>query len=174
MHNIEFYVPEIKDYWYEKKLENDKDTMSYNIGYDVSYSGYDYDTGCISFNEDRWESTYQKRKSKDIFFAYIKDLDLDKFVGYVNYYYLQTEKRYMCGVVIEYKYRRCKYGYDALKLLCERAKENGIKALYDDFELDRVSALNLFLSLGFEVVEHKKWKKLGKELEGVIVRKILN
>ena len=55
MNNIKLYVPKLEDYWYEQKLLSDPDTMSYNSGYDVSYDGYNYKTGCIDFPESKWE-----------------------------------------------------------------------------------------------------------------------
>ena len=67
MHNIELHIPEIEEYWYEEKIEKDPNTMSYNAGYDVSYYGYNYETGCIAFPKERWQEVYDKRiKEKDI------------------------------------------------------------------------------------------------------------
>ena len=51
MKNIELVVPDLKKYYYEKKLNEDPETMSYNAGYDVSYDGYNYDDGTILFLE---------------------------------------------------------------------------------------------------------------------------
>ncbi len=87
MKNIILIEPKLEEYYYEQKLLSDKDTMSYNAGYDVSYSGYHYDTGCIDFDKDKWLEKYNKRKDKNTFFAYIKDVNLNKYVGYVNYNY---------------------------------------------------------------------------------------
>lgn len=84
---LKLYIPSVKDYWYEEKLQSDEDTMSYNAGYEVSYFGYHYDTGCIDFDKDKWLEKYNKRKDKNTFFAYIKDVNLNKYVGYVNYNY---------------------------------------------------------------------------------------
>ena len=72
--------------------------------------------------------------------------------------------------MIEYKYRSKGYAKDALKLLIREANKNGIKYLYDTFEKERKHTLELFLNLGFEVVEETKWKKFGKFVDGVIVR----
>ena len=104
--------------------------MSYNAGYDVSYSGYHYDTGCIDFDKDKWLEKYNKRKDKNTFFAYIKDVNLNKYVGYVNYNYNNEENRYECGIVIESKYRGCGYSKLALTLLLKQAFSNGIEVLY--------------------------------------------
>ena len=170
MKNIELYLPELKDYWYEEKIQKDPLSMGYNAGYDVSYYGYHYDTGCIDFPKEKWKETYEKRKDKNKYFAYIKDLDLNEYVGYVNYHYNKNENRYECGVLIENKYRGCGYSKLALKLLCQVAKENGIKELYDNFEKNRDKALKLFESLGFRIVETQTWKKFDKIVEGVLIK----
>ena len=173
MKNIKLYIPKIEDYWYEEKIEKDENTMNYNAGYDASYYGYHYDTGCIDFPEDRWKDTYNKRINENRYFAYIKDNDIDEFVGYVNYQYNRNENRYECGILIEYKYRGQGYSKEALKLLCASAKENDIKELYDSFEIDRDNTLDVFQSVGFEIIEYQTWKKFDKDVKGVLVRKVL-
>ena len=173
LENIELVIPKIEDYHYEEKIQSDPKTMNYNAGYDVSYFGYHYDTGCIDFPNSRWEEVYNKRLNPDRFFAYIKDKNINEFVGYVNYQYDSEEKRYTCGVLIEDKYRGKGYSKKALELLIEEARKNNIKELYDNFEESRVSALNLFTSLGFEIYEKTKWKKFGTYVDGVILRKVL-
>ena len=87
MKNIELVIPKLSEYSYEQRLEKDPNTMSYNAGYDVSYYGYDYDTGCIDFPSWRWKEVYQRRKNEDRYFAYIEDHEINKYVGYVNYQY---------------------------------------------------------------------------------------
>lgn len=166
--NMELIVPKLEEYDYEQYLESDPDTMSYNAGYDVTYSGYHYDTGCIDFPESKWKETYQKRIDENKYFAYIK-VD-DKYVGYVNYQYNKTDDRYECGVLIEAKYRGLGYSKEALKLLIKEAYKNNVEYLYDTFEKDRGNTLDLFLSVGFVIVEKKRWKKFGKDVDGVVVR----
>lgn len=169
---LTLYIPELKDYWYEQKLQSDPKTMEYNAGYDVSYYGYHYDTGCIDFPEDKWEEVYDKRKNDNRFFAYLKDLSTNEFVGYVNYHFNKNDNRYECGIVIEDKHRGKVYSKEGLKLLCEKAKLNGISSLYDNFEKDR-SNIKVFENLGFEAFEETSWKKFGKTVQGVIVKKDL-
>lgn len=173
MKNIQLYVPELKDYWYEQKLLADPQTMSYNAGYDVSYFGYHYDSGCIDFPEERWEIIYNKRIDENKYFAYIKDIDINDFVGCVNYQYNKFENRYECGIVIEYKYRNQGYAKKALELLCEEAKINGVKEMYDFFELERDNTLKLFVSSGFKIVKEEYCQKFNKKINGVLVKKIL-
>lgn len=167
--SLSLYVPKLEDYWYEEKVESDPLTMSYNAGYEVSYYGYHYDTGCIDFPKSRWEEVYNKRVKEKRYFAYIKDDD--KYVGYVNYQLI--DDRYECGIVIEYQYRGKGYAKEALKLLCNEAKKNGVLELYDNFEIDREHTLDLFKDVGFIVVEEQTWNKFGKEVKGVLVKKSL-
>ena len=170
MKHISLYIPKIEDYWYEEKVQSDPLSMNYNAGYDVSYYGYHYDTGCIDFPKEKWEETYNKRISDNKYFAYIKDNDLNEYVGYVNYHYNKNDKRYECGILIDSQHRGKGYSKDALKLLCDEAKSNGIIELYDNFEIDRYNTLSVFEQVGFEVVEEQTWKKFGKDVKGVLVK----
>lgn len=144
--------------------------MDYNAGYDVSYYGYHYDTECIDFSKEKWVETFNKRKNENIYFAYIQDPNIDEFVGYVNYQYNENDDRYECGILIDSKHRGMGYSKDALKLLCDEARKNEIKELYDNFEVDRGNTLNIFKQVGFEVVQEITWKKFGKDVDGVLVR----
>ena len=167
---LSLYIPKLEDYWYEEKLQSDAKTMSYNAGYDVSYYGYHYDTGCIDFPKEKWKETFDKRINENKFFAYIKDNDSNQFVGYVNYHYNKNDNRYECGILIEYKYRGKGYSKKGLKLLCDEARKNNIKSLYDNFEINRGNTLKVFESVGFKVIEHQTWKKYNKEVNGVLVK----
>ena len=159
MKNISLYVPKLEDYSYEAKLQSDPKTMSYNAGYNVSYYGYHYDTGCIDFPKEKWEETYNKRINENKYFAYIKDNDINEYIGYVNYHYNKNEDRYYCGILIESKYRGKGYSKEGLKLLIEEAKKNNIKELYDNFEINRDNTLKTFESVGFKIEEYQTWKK---------------
>lgn len=174
MKNIFLYEPKLEDYWYEEKVQSDPISMSYNAGYDVSYAGYHYETGCIDFSKNKWKETFNKRNSKNNFFAYIVDNDLNEYVGYVNYHYNKKDCRYECGILIESKYRSKGYSKSALILLCNKAKEDGILELYDMFEINRENTLNIFQSVGFEIVEKQTWKKFEKDVDGVLVKIKLN
>jgi len=173
MKNISLYIPNIEDFWYEEKIQADPDSMSYNAGYDVSYYGYHYDTGCIDFPKDRWQEVYDRRVKEKRYFAYIRDNDINEFVGYVNYHYNKNDDRYECGIVIESIYRGKGYAKEALSLLCEAARENGVKEMYDNFEIDRGNTLDVFNAVGFNVVEEQVWKKFGKDVKGVLVKIVL-
>ena len=170
MKNIELVIPKLNQYSYEQKLESDPKTMSYNAGYDVSYFGYHYNTGCIDFPKEKWRDTYNKRINENKYFAYIKDCTINRYVGYVNYQYNKNDDIYECGVLIESKYRGKGYSKDALRLLIKEANKNGIEYLYDTFEKDRENTLKAFLDIGFEVYKETTWKKFDNIVDGVIVR----
>lgn len=166
---LELYVPLLEDYWFEKECLEDPLTMSYNAGYDVSYSGYHYDNGCIDFPRSRWEESYNRRINENKYFAYLKDVTTGEFVGYVNYHYNKNDDRYDCGIVIQGKHRGKGYSKEGLRLLCEKAFSDGVDALYDNFEVDRGNTLKIFESVGFKVFENTTWKKFNKDVDGVVV-----
>jgi len=172
MDNITLYIPKLTDYWYEEKLLADPETMNYNAGYDVTYEGYHYDTGCIDYSKCKWLASFEKRQKENIFYAYLK-VD-DTFVGYVNYHFNTSVNRYECGIVIEASKRGMGYAKIGLRLLIDEAKSNGIETLYDNFEKDRGNALGIFKSLGFEVVKECTWKKFNKDVKGVIIKIVLD
>ena len=62
MKNIMLVIPKKNEYSYKEKLESDAKTMSYNAGYEVTYNGYNYNTGCIKFNKDNWNSLLNNEK----------------------------------------------------------------------------------------------------------------
>ena len=170
--SLKIYVPRLEDYWYEQKLQSDPNTMSYNAGWDVSYDGYHYDTGCIDFPKSKWEDTFNKRKNENKFFAYLKDTNINEYVGYINYHYNENENKYYCGILIESKYRGKGYSKTGLKLLCDYAKDHGVTELYDDFEIDR-NGIKIFEDLDFKIVSKYNAKKFGKDIEIVVVKKVL-
>ena len=70
MKNIKLVIPKKNEYFYKEKLESDAKTMSYNAGYEVTYNGYHYKTGCIEFNKENW---FRILSDDSRYFAYIKD-----------------------------------------------------------------------------------------------------
>lgn len=57
-----------------------------------------------------------------------------------------------------------------LTLLCEEARKNGIKELYDTFEVDRGNTLKIFEAVGFKIVNELTWKKFDMDVNGVEVK----
>lgn len=151
---ISLYQPKLEDLWFRQQLLNDTNTMSYNHKYG----------GTISFTKDKWQNWYHKWMNNDKhFYRYIKDDD--NFIGEVAYYYDDNRQIYITSIIIYAPYRNKGYGTKALSLLCEHAKHNGIKALYDDIAIDNL-AINLFIKCGF--------KKVLQTDEYILVKKDLN
>ena len=44
---LSVYLPKVEDFWFRQAMEADPDTMAYNAGWEVNFSGYHPDTGCI-------------------------------------------------------------------------------------------------------------------------------
>ncbi len=172
MSRLELYIPKLDDYWYEEMIQSDPKSMSYNAGWDVSYYGYHYDTGCIDFPKERWIDVYNKRLDDKTFFAYLKDIKLDYFIGYVNYHFNKKDNRYECGILIEDKYRGKGYAKEGLSLLIEYAKSKGIDSLYDDFEEGR-EGTKIFFDLGFKEVSRYSWKKFNDDVLIIVIKKDL-
>ena len=166
------YVKRFLDIFDFKNLLFETIILSFVIGWDVSYDGYHYDTGCIDFPKNKWKDTFNKRKNENKFFAYLKDTNINEYVGYINYHYNKNENKYYCGILIESKYRGKGYSKPGLKLLCDYAKEHGVTELYDDFEIDR-NGIKVFEDLGFKIVNKYNAKRFDKDIEIVVVKKVL-
>lgn len=158
-------TPELEDCWYEKKLNEDKDTMSYNAGWDVSYFGYNYNDGTILFPKERWKIKYDDRKNNNKYFKYI--VYNNEYAGYVNYQ--KSDDKYTCGIVIDAKKRGKGIGKEGLRLmLLDFFKKHPEEKLYDDFETTRKDK-NIFYSLGFKKDKEYAAKRFNKDVKIEIV-----
>lgn len=173
MKKVELVKPSVKDLWFRRDCMADPETMSYNAGYDVSYKGYHYDTGCIDFPESEWETWHETKFSNpNFFYAYILDVETNNFVGYLNYH-LSGENKHEMGIVINSKFQGQGYMRPAMLKFMETAKQNGVPALWDSVPKNREKALKVFFDLGFEVVEEFYSKKFGKDDLCYIIKKEL-
>ncbi len=136
---IELHLPAFDDLWFRQNLLSDDDTMAYNHAYG----------GTIDFNKNKWEQWYDywitNNESKR-FYRYLKKGSI--FLGEVSYHYDEEKDIYLADVLIFAPYRKKGFGSEGLKLLCEAAKDNGVKALYDNIAIDNPS-VNIFLKNGF-------------------------
>lgn len=157
--------PSLDEYWYEQKVLSDPLAMEYNAGWDVSYNGYHYDTGCIDFPEEKWIKDFERRKESNRYYAYIVRKEDNKFIGYVNFHFNDKENKYECGVLVEPSYRGCGYGKEALKQLCNVAFNSyNVDNLYDSFEEDRKS-FKIFTDLGFKKIKEYNAKRFNKDIK---------
>ena len=152
---LTLYIPKLQDLWFREKMLNDEKTMEYNRSWG----------GTIPFPKYEWEQWHNKwisNKDNRYFYRYIqKD---NEFIGEVAYHFDNKRSIYVTNVIIYAPYRKKGYGKIALTLLCKKAKDNGIKEIYDDIAIDN-PAINLFLSCGF--------KEEYRTTEYVMLKKIL-
>ena len=78
--------PQLSELWYRKHLLSDPETMRYNRGYDLGFSGYHNETGCIDFPESDWEAWFNWfcQSEPQRFYAYIVRCSDGVFLGEVN------------------------------------------------------------------------------------------
>ena len=141
---IELYKPQIEDLWFKEKMMNDEKTMAFNHAYG----------GTIPFPKKQWSYWHNKwisNQNNNYFYRYIKENNT--FIGEVAYHFDDERQRYIADVIIYAPYRKKGYGRKGLLLLCEAAKANGIKELYDDIAIDN-SSIKLFIACGFVEILH--------------------
>ena len=153
---LSLYIPEYKDLWFRQQMLNDEETMSYNHAWG----------GTVSFDEERWKDWYEYwiiDHEDRRYYRYLKD-EKDQFIGEIAYHYDEELDGYIADVIIYSKHRGKGYGSIALDLLCQVAKQNGIKELYDDIAIDN-PAIEMFKRHGFIEV--------GRTDEKIILKKNL-
>ncbi len=163
MKQIKLITPSLKDLWFRKQCLSDPETMNYNAGYNVTYLGYDYSTGCINFNKETWEQWYNtKLKNPNFYYAYILDEESNNFVGYVNFNMDSVTHNATMGIVVKHCYQGQGYMRPAMQQLILKAKQYGVKALTDTVPETRKNALKVFYSLGFEKINQFETLKFNK------------
>ena len=154
--DLSLYKPEYKDLKFRQQMLSDEETMQYNHAWG----------GTISFPEERWQEWYDRwivHTEGDRYYRYLKNDD-GEFVGEIAYHFDCDLNGYIADVIVHAKYRNRGYGGQALEMLCDVARENGVSVLYDDIAIDN-PAIGLFLKHGFsEEYRTKEMIVLKKEL----------
>lgn len=137
--------PALNELDYRRKLLKDKNTMEFNAA----------NGGTVDFSKKIWKQWYALwMNQSDHYYAYIYDQKLHCYIGEVSYYYEPEYDEYILNIIIQYEYRQKGKGKEALLLLCQKAKENGIKFLCDDIDANN-PAISLFRQAGFKEI----WQK---------------
>lgn len=182
---IHFHVPEVGELWYRKRLLSDPDTMSYNKGLDMGFEGYDRETGCIDFPEERWREwhRYWVQSVPWRFYAYV--MLGNEFIGEVNLRKFPEddyEDRYSMGIVIESIHRGNGYAAQAVGMLLDVAFcEIGAASVHNKFESYRQAAVRVHTVNGFSVdfddghimrvsITAEKYNKM-RDLQAVCVKR---
>lgn len=177
MLNLKLIVPRKEDLWFKKEIKEDPNTMDYNAGYDLTFNGYNRDTGTIKTDIKELEEVWFKRwvgNEPANFYYYIK-VD-DKFVGEIYAKYDLGKDAYEIGIVIKSEHRGKGYATPAIKLLCENLKGYGIKNLYHELPTSRKGAIKADINNGFIIVKQDidGMKKFGEIEKLTYLEKILN
>lgn len=154
---LQLYIPALHELDYRQRIMADPETMSYNKGYDISFSGYHKDTGCIDFPESEWQEWYDYfiGQEPERFYAYILRREDSAFIGEVNLHRSDTHNYYEMGIVLEAKYRGRGYAKEALSLLLQHAfEEMGAESVHNAFEDTRDAAVKTHLACGFKKYKH--------------------
>ena len=152
---VYLYVPKIEELTYRQKIMSQPDTMSYNKGYDISFDGYDKNTGCIDFPKSKWSNwySYMVNNKPKCFYAYIVKKEDNTFIGEVNIHWNNDKSWYDMGIVIEAKYRGMGCSIEALKKLVKIAfVEYSAPSVRNTFENTRQAAIITHQKAGFNII----------------------
>ena len=152
---IVLHKPDLEELWFKQVMLADAETMSYNHAYG----------GTSAVPPQCWEAWYKRwiiHHENRRFYRYIKQNET--FVGEIAYHFDEQLQLYLADVIVFAPYRTKGYGRTALQLLCDAAREQGIRQLYDNIALDN-PAISLFLSCGFrEVLRTEEFILVEKNL----------
>ena len=176
MDNLKLVIPQIKDLWFKKEIKEDPNTMDYNAGYDLTFSGYNRENGTIKTDLIELENVWSKKwiGNEPTNFYYYISLN-NKFVGEIYAKFDENKNAYEIGIVIKGEHRGKGIATPAIKLLCEKLKEYGVKNLYHELPMPRVGAIKADTNNGFVIVKENinGMKKLGEVEKLVYLEKTL-
>ena len=138
--DVFFHIPQPEDLWFREALLADPDTMSYNSAWG----------GTVAFPREKWGEWYERwiGRPDKCFYRYVAAGKSRSFVGEAAWHYEEGRGIYLTDVIILSKCRGRGYGRAGLELLCEAAREAGIRELYDEIAAGN-PGIALFLECGF-------------------------
>ena len=147
-------IPTKETLYFKKEIKEDPNTMDYNAGYDLSFNGYNRDDGTIATDMKELEDIWSKRwiGNEPINFYYFIRYN-NSLVGEI--YAKQDLERdsYEIGIVIKGEFRGEGIATPAIRLLCEKLKEYGIKKLYHELPMSRKGAIKADTNNGFKIIK---------------------
>ncbi len=118
---------------------------------DVSYAGYDRDTGCIAWPESQWDA-FAERLTLPVDrqgYFYVRDTETGEFVGHAHYT-VQPDGAAQIGLNVVPTHRARGLGEQVLRLLIERIWQDSVAVeIVNDFEDDRAPAVRTHRRVGF-------------------------
>ncbi len=173
---LELVVPRKEDLWFKKELKEDPQTMDYNAGYALDVEGYNRENGTIQTDLKELEEVWAKKwigNEPTYFYYFIKAGS--QFIGEIYAKFNNKTTLYEIGIVIKGDYRGKGFSTPAIKLLCEKLKEKGVKKLYHRLPMCRKAAIKADINNGFVVKKEniEGMKKFGKSEKLVYLEKEL-
>jgi len=99
---------------------------------------------------------------------FLKSIDENKIIGFVNYGSMIKEEPNSFGLVIGKKYSKNGLGQEALNMVCEDVKRRGLKEIYGYCYKDNIKSIRMMEKCGFtkeqdfikDGVECSKYKRI--------------
>lgn len=138
---LTIYKPNFEDLWFRQEMLADEASMAYNHAWG----------GTIAFPKERWQLWYDRwvrNPEGRRYYRYLKN-EAGDFIGEIAYHYDDDDAIFLADVIVHARYRGMGFGGEALDLLCDAAKANGISVLYDDIAIDN-PAISLLMKHGFQ------------------------
>ena len=163
-------IPTKETLYFKKEIKEDPQTMDYNAGYDLSFNGYNRQDGTIFTDLKELEEVWSKRwigNEPNNFYYYIRYNNT--LVGEIYAKFDAEKHSHEIGIVIKGEYRGQGLATPAIKLLCNKLKEFGIKNLFHELPMSRKGAIKADINNGFKVVKENidGIKKFG-EIEKLV------
>lgn len=169
-----FYLVEFNkdNLFFKKQINEDAETMAYNAGYDIEFSGYNKNDGTIHKSDSEYLAWLQKWQNKsDRFVAAVVRKSDNKMIGEVCFHPDDTPSGYDLGIVLLASERGKGYSKQVMQLLLDEIKSRKIKKVNHTIPTSRVSAIKCDLACGFVKVGTTTSIKFDKVEEVTILEK---
>ena len=163
-------VPTKETLYFKKEIKEDPKTMDYNAGYELNFNGYNSNDGTIKTDIKELEEIWSKRwvGNEPVNFYYFIRYN-GSLAGEIYAKQDNEKNAYEIGIVIKGEFRGKGIATPAIKLLCDKLKDYGIKNLYHELPMSRKGAIKADMNNGFKVVKENidGLKKFG-EIEKLV------
>lgn len=149
MEELRLYIPDYHELFFRQNLLSDPETMAFNRGKEPAQD-YHPETGCIDFPRENWALWYDCfiGREPELFYAVLADGRTP--LGEVSYY--TDENGCHPNILLKKRHRGKGYCAPGLRLLCQRAFENGAERLSVTLSTAAVSAVKGYRSAGFRIL----------------------
>ena len=148
---VAFHVPIRAEFGVRQTWLCDPEFMAHNAGWDLSYEGYDRDTGCIQWPESEWDAFAERlalpADRQGYFF--VRDTATGEFVGHAHYT-VQPDGAALIGLNVVPSRRARGLGERVLRPLVDRVwRDTTAVEIVNDFEDEREPAVCVHRRCGF-------------------------